>query len=161
MSFDRTNPDHLLALKNEANNDPNGYGYDVADTNNLLKKVNKTRNAIIVSKPKISSALVRSTTVYSAYKDLAQDEQEWLIWMTGSNGFEEENLIVTNDVRKKLTATTSPGVSGGNSIWATNDKASMEASMLDIIDIKGSRMEELFGIYTVINKDDWRAARDS
>ncbi len=160
MAFDRTNPDDLLALKNEANNDPNGYGYDVADTNSILSNINLKRAGITVSKPKISSAAIRSLTTYEAFDGLQIPEQDWLRWITGSNGFEEETLIVTQDLRDRLTGALG-GSQSGDSIWAASDDDAMEPIMLGLIDVEGSRAEELWGYGTTISKDDWRAARDS
>ena len=74
--------------------------------------------------------------------------------MTGSNGFNEENVTVTTDLRARLT-------DGTNSIWAAGDRTEMNQVMLDLIDIDGSRAEELFGIGTVISRADWIEARDN
>lgn len=156
MSFDRNNPEDLETLKTEVETDPNVYGYYQSDIfNGILAPINLKRAEITVSKQKISSALIRSTTTYDAYNNLSIDEQEWIRWMTGSNGFEEENLTVTPDFRLNLLG------DGGNSIWAVGDRTEMEAAMLGLIDFEGSRAEQLFGYATVINADDWRAARES
>lgn len=154
MAFDRTNPTHLAELKAEVANDPNGYGYNELDTASIITNINLTRAAITVSKPKISAAMVRSTTTYEAYDGLAIDEQEWLRWMTGSNGFEEENLLVTPDFRARLTG------DGGSSIWAVASRTEMQDAMLALIDIDGSRAEQLWGFGTSISEQDWFAARD-
>jgi len=49
----------------------------------------------------------------------------------------------------------------GDSIWAAADDDVMEPLMLALIDVDGSRAEELFGQGTSISRDDWIAARDS
>jgi len=156
MSFDRNDPDDLLALKTEINTDPLGLGYDT-DGNSavLVGVINETNPAFIVSKPKISSAAVRSATTFDAYDGVLADAQEWLRWMTGSNGFEEENLIVTPDLRTQLTGP------GSVSIWAAGETVEMNAAMLALIDIPGSRAEILWGFGTSISEQDWYAARDS
>lgn len=155
MAFDREDPADLAALKTEVNTDPNGYGYIPDKTETVIDNINETRPAITVSKPRISAADVRSFTTYAGYDGLAIDEQEWLRWMTGSNGIGEENMVVTTDLRARLTG------DGGTSIWAPADRIAMEAAMLALIDVPGSRAEELFGYATVISEQDWFAARDS
>jgi len=153
MSFDRNNPVHLAALKTEVNTDPNGYGYVPDSTQEgVLDIINLKRPEITVSKPNIGSAGVRSSCTYAAYDGLAIDEQEWLRWMTPASN--DENMVVTTDLRERLTG-------GSASIWAPADRVEMIAAMLALIDIDGSRSEEMFGIYTNISRDDWIAARDS
>ena len=154
MSFDRNDPADLLALKNEVTTDPLGLGYD---TNANVTQITEIINSkdFTVSKPKISSALVRSTCTYDAYNGLAIDEQEWLTWMTGSNGYEEENMTVTDDLRTQLAG------SGSDSIWAVADRTAMVSAMTALIDVPGSRAEVLFGYGTSISTSDWTTARDS
>ena len=154
MSFDRNDPADLLALKTEVTTDPLGLGYDTdANVTQITDIINS--KDFTVSKPKISSALVRSTCTYDAYNGLAIDEQEWLTWMTGSNGYEEENMTVTDDLRTQLAG------SGSDSIWAVADRTAMVTAMTELIDVHGSRAEVLFGYGTSISTDDWTTARDS
>lgn len=156
MPFDRNDPADLLALKTEITTDPTGIGYDLnGNTDAQVALANAKNPATPVSKPKISSALLRATCTFDAYNALSIDEQEWIRWMTGSNGFEEENIPVTTDLRTQLTGP------GSASIWATAQRTEMNAAMLDLIDVPGSRMEVLFGFGTTINTTDWIAARDS
>jgi hypothetical protein len=156
MSFDRNDPADLLELKDEFTNDPLGLGYNI-DGNSavLVGVINAVDPAYIVSKPKISSAAVRSATTFDAYDGVLADAQEWLRWMTGSNGFEEENLIVTPDLRTQLTGP------GSVSIWAAGETVEMNAAMLALIDVPGSRAEVLWGFGTSISEQDWYAARDA
>ncbi len=158
MSFDRTDPTDLLALKTEVNDDPAGLGYAavVASTGELLALLN-AKTATTVQKPKISSALIRSEITFDAYDTLSIDEQEWIRWVTGSNGFEEENLTVSVDLRLQLTGNGDPT----DSFWATAHRSAMVAAMTAILDVPGSRAELLFGFGTRISRDDWIAARDS
>lgn len=153
MAFDRNNPADLVALKSEVETDPAGKGYDpLGGTQELLDLLNgKTET---VSKPKISAARVRSAVTYEAYNTLSIDEQEWLRWITGSNGFEEDNMPVTADLRRQLAG------EGGQSMWAAANRVEMEAAMSAILDVPGSRVEVLFGYGTSISRDDWFAARD-
>lgn len=154
MSFNRNDPADLAALKSEMINDPLSSGYNLAsgDIANIVSLINAKNYT--VSKPKISSADVRSTCTYDAYNALSIDEQEWIRWMTGANGFEEENLAVTADLREKLTA-------GASSIWADGQRDEMTAAMLALIDVPGSRAEVLFGHGTIISLRDCTTARDS
>jgi hypothetical protein len=154
MAFDVNDPVDLLALKNEVNNDPLALGYapESGNVTNIINILN-TKN-YTVSKPKISAADIRSATTYDAYNNLSIDEQEWIRWMTGSNGFDQENVTVTQDLRDRLT-------DGTNSIWAAGDRTAMNAAMLALIEVPGSRAEVLFGYGTTLNKNDYTTARDS
>jgi hypothetical protein len=156
MSFDVNDPTDLAELKSEIENDPLGLGYDVdGNSSVLVGLINEDNPAFIVSKPKISSALVRSATTYDAFEGLLGPEENWLQWMTGSNGFEEENMVVTPDLRASLVGP------GSASIWAVADRTEMNAAMLALIDVPGSRAEILWGYGTTISQSDWFAARDS
>lgn len=158
MSFDRNDPADLLALKNEVNSDPLALGYNAVsgDTGLVLDTINAKDAQFTASKPVISPADVRSTCTYDAYNALSIDEQEWIRWMTGNGG--DEQLPVTADLRLQLTDAEGNGT---NSIWAAGDRTAMNAAMLALIDVDGSRAEDLFGIGAVISKTDWFAARDS
>lgn len=154
MAFDINDPADLLALKNEVNNDPLSLGYNPVsgDVTNIINIINT--KSYTVAKPKISAADIRSSTTYDAYNNLSIDEQEWIRWMTGSNGFDQENVTVTQDLRDRLT-------DGTNSIWAAGDRTAMNAAMIALMDVSGSRAEVLFGYGTMLNKNDYIAARDS
>jgi len=158
MAFDKSNPTHLAQLKSEVTTDPNAYGYVPENTDTgVLDIINLKRATITVSKPKISAATVRSTCTYDAFEGLLGPEELWLTWMTGSNGFDEENVVVTDDLRQKLAGDPT----ANDAIWAAADRNAMNAAMLDLIDVDGSRAEELWGFATSISRDDWIAARDS
>ena len=158
MSFDRNDPADLLALKTEVNDDPTGVGYDpTGPTAAILAFLNDKNPATLVAKPKISSAAIRTGVTFDAYDGLSPDEQEWLRWVTGSNGFEEENLPVTPDLGLQLTGNGTPA----DSMWAVPDRAAMVAAMEAIFNVPGSRAEILFGFGTVITSLDWTTARDS
>ena len=151
--FDVNDPADLLALKNEVNNDPLGLGYDqnanITQITGLINAKNYT-----VSKPEISSALIRSACTYDAYNNLAIDEQEWIRWIT-PGAKDEEDLTVTVDLTTRLTGPDSA------SIWAVADRVAMNAAMLALIEVPGSRAEILFGYGASISESDWAAARDS
>lgn len=158
MSFDRNDPTQLAELKAEVDTDPTGRGYVWANTTEGLALINEKQDGVIsVQKPRISPAAVRSSTTYDAYNTLAIDEQEWLRWITGSNGVQEENLLVTADLRKQLYGDGTPT----DSMWAVAQRDAMVAAMDALINVAGSRAEQLFGFGTTISRDDWIAARDS
>jgi hypothetical protein len=162
MSFDRQNPTHLSQLKSEVNTDPDTLGYDTASVQSgVLDVINLPRAAYTISKPAISQAAVRAATIFDAFKNLGIDEQPWLTWITGSNGGSEgesESLIVTADLRLQLTDSEGDGT---NSIWHATNRTVMNAAMLDLIDVDGSRAQDLWGFDTFITLADWIAARDS
>ena len=162
MAFDRTDSADVTAALSEMQSDPAGVGLapliaagDASPTQPILDKWNE-KTATTVVKPKISSAAVRSATTFDAYNALSIDEQEWIRWMTGSNGFEEENLVVTDDLRQKLS-----GLPNANeAIWAAADRSAMNAAMSALTDVLGSRAEILFGFGTIITRDDWFVMRE-
>ena len=154
MAFDRNDPVQLAELKDEMNTDPLGIGYDPLGANQPNVDLINAKN-YTVDKPKISAAAVRSATTLDAYDGVLADKQEWLRWMTGTNGFDEENMDVTPDLRVQLTG------DGGASIWAVGERPEMEAAMLALIETAGSRAEVLWGHGTSISTADWAAARDS
>lgn len=155
MAFDRTDPADLLALKTEINTDPDGLGYAAVIENivPLLALINAKSASYTVRKPYISSAEVKSVCTYSAYNTLVIDEQEWLQWMT-SNSSVTPDIKTTTDLVARLT-------DGNNSIWSAAERDAMNAAMLALIDVDGSRAEFLFGFGTVISEADWIAARNS
>ena len=131
----------VLGYKNSAAPDDWKGDQVIAD---LINAINFT-----VSKPKISSALVRSAVFFAAYDGLSIDEQEWIRWMTGSNGFEEEYLVVTPDFRTKMV-----GPSDSDTIWAVSDRTAMIAAMIAVLDVPGSRAEVIFVINTSVSAGD-------
>jgi len=151
MAFDRTDPTDLAVLKTEITTDPDGLGYVPENTNEGVALIN-ARGAYTVSKLNISADNVRSTCTYDAYNNLSIDEQEWIRWMTPQG---ESNMVVTVDLRTRLTG---PGTA---SIWAASDRTAMNAAMLSLIDVSGSRSQDLYGYDTSISRDDWLAAVNS
>jgi hypothetical protein len=123
-----------------------------------LDVINLKRSAYTISKPFIAQSVVRSATTLGAYANLGIDEQPWLSWITGSDGGGEETMEVTSDLRLQLTDAEGDGT---NSIWHATNRTAMNAAMLDLIDVDGSRAQDLWGFDTVISEQDWIAARDS
>lgn len=158
MTFDRSTD--LAALITEITTDPDGLGYATAptwDIGEIADALNLKRTQYQVDKPYISSADVRASCTYDAYNNLSIDEQEWLRWITGSNGLNEENLKVTDDLKQQLA-----GVPTANSaIWAAGNRNEMNPVMLSLIRFDGSRAEDLFGYGSSISTADVVAARDA
>ena len=158
--FDVNDPADLAALKDEVNLDPQAFGYIPENTQEgVLDIINLPRPTINVSKPYISAAEVKDATFYEAYDGALADAQEWLRWVT-EGGSTEESMKVTQDLRDRLAGVTGGSLTG-DSIWAVGERPAMEAAMLALIDVDGSRAEELFGYGTNISSSDWFAARDS
>ena len=158
--FDINNPADLLTLKTEVNTDPNAYGYIPESTQEgVLDIINLARPEITVSKPYISAGAIKDGTFFEAYDGAGVDEQEWLRWIT-EGGSTEDGLKVTQDLRDRLTGVTG-GSATGNSIWAVGERPAMEAAMLALIDVAGTRAEQLFDYGTIISRNDWITARDS
>jgi hypothetical protein len=158
MAFDRHNPTHLSQLKSEVNTDPDTLGYDTTVVKaGVLDVINLKRAAYTIAKPKISAAAVRSAVNFTVYDNTLPDKQEYLRWITGSNGTEEESLIVTDALRQDLAG--DPTADG--SIWQPTNRTAMNQAMLDLIDVDGSRAQDLWGFDTRITEQDWIDARDS
>lgn len=150
--FDRNDPADLLALKNEVNLDPNGYGYDPEQTNLVLDLINQKRPEITVSIDEVDSKEIISACTIEAYDGLLAPETAWFDLITRN-----ETIKVTDQRKKELYGN---GVAT-DSIWASADRDAMNAAMQALIEIAGSRAEQLFGYGTTISRDDWIAARDS
>lgn len=158
MAFDRNDPVQLQELKDEVTLDPTGIGYAPdSTTSGVLEPINAPNPATPLRKPKISAAKLRTATTKDAYDGLLPDTQEWFRWVTGSNGFEEENVEVTDDLELQLTGSGAPNAS----MWAASDRTAMVAAMDLIINVPASRAQNLWGFDTIITRDDWIAARNS
>ena len=157
MSFDRNDPADLAALKSEATNDPQGIGYTVltdGNTGKFLDEVNAKNYT--VDKPQISSDKVKDLTTFAAFDGLLAPEQSWLQWQADRSG-DGENMLVTAELRQKLAGDPE----ANDSIWAVSERAEMNAAMLALMNVPGSRAEVLWGYGSNISRDDWFAARDS
>jgi len=149
MSFDRNNQADLTALKAEVTNDPLAIGYSYftdGNTDKLVGEINAKNYT--TSKPKISSSDVRAAVTFDAFNNLSIDEQKWIQWVVP--GEAEDDIVVTPDLRTVLTTSST--------FWATGDRAAMQAAMLALIDVPGSRAEVLFGYGTYISREDWLKA---
>jgi hypothetical protein len=157
MAFDRDDPADLAALKSEVDTDPLGIGYNASsgDVGNIVDLINEKNYT--VTKTIVSSSEIRGVTSYEAFNALAQDEQEWLMWLAPGS---DDDMVVTADVRLQLCGETGGGGSN-SSIWANAQRSAMETAMLALIDVAGSRAEVLFGYNTIIRQQDYTAARDS
>jgi hypothetical protein len=156
MSFDRNDQADLTALKNEVDNDPLGIGYAPDAGTSIFLDLLNAKN-YTVEKPLVSSADFRGNTPFDAFGRLQSDDQNCLVWKTGSNGYDHENVPVTDDIKQKLAGDPV----AADSIWAVQDRTEMNAVMSALINVPGSRAEVLFGYGTLITRDDWFAARDN
>ncbi len=155
MAFDINSPADLTALKNEVELDPEGigYGYDplTTPTAEVVNKLNEKRAAYPITKPSVGQDEVRAACTYDAYNNLSIDEQEWLRWMT-QNG---DEIKITTDLRLNLA---DPDGDGTNSIWAVADRVAMNAAMIALMDVDGSRAQALFGYDTNISRQHFLTA---
>lgn len=159
MAFDRTDSADLATLQAymQTNYAAELAAGQIAD---IERAMNARQDALTASKERISAAAIRSATTYAAFDGLLGPEQNWLMWITGSNGNEEENVIVTSDLRDRLTGALG-GSQTGDSIWAAADDDVMEPAMLALIDISpASEAEVLFSYGTRLSQQDLLAARD-
>ena len=144
MSFDRTDPADLLALKTEVNTDPISMGYDPAGATALiLKLLNDPSNNVggdTAARPFDVSAMLD-----------ALDPTELGAQQTEAGAAEYTNtLAVVGSIEAYKTK--------WRSMFAAN---SATVTALDAQTSLLSRAEVLLGQGTTISRDDWFAARDS
>ena len=140
----------LQALNDEIDNDPAALGYKEAGGawkgDDVIKGLLDAKN-FKVDKVSVDQEKVRATTTFDGYDTLSIDEQEWIRWMTPSEG----QFFVTADMKLKLTGRSLAvaGVAGtGNdtlSHWAAAHRTEMAPAMLALIEVDGSRAEVLWG----------------
>ena len=89
--------------------------------------------------------------MFDALQSGQNPEREWLQWLTSS-------LTVPVNAG---TLSALAGI-GGTSLWAQNDRTTMEAAMTALMQFQGSRAQELWGENkTVTASDVGRAANES
>lgn len=147
MAFIRTNAADLLSLKTEVTTDPIGMGYNPAGgTNAILKLLNDADSniggettGIILTPKKLLDVIVVPDFSGNGVTD---GERRYLeVFMNKPSDEDIESH------REKIRQT-----------FKTN---SSTVAALDALVRPLSRAEVLFGENTVINRDDWIAARDS
>lgn len=140
----------LQELHDEIENDPLALGYkEVGGEWKEDQVIADLINAkdYKVDKAAVEQADVRAATTYNAYNDLLADRQEWLVWMTPTDG----PFPVTADMKLQLSgrALTVDGAAGigtnGDSFWSAAEEDAMAPAMLALIEVDGSRAEVLWG----------------
>ncbi len=154
MSFDRTNADDLLALKDEVENDPESAGYAavVTVTAELLALLNLEEN-----NPQVNDE------VGIPFDDFPMVDVIDEIVQSEYNALSDFKKVKIDAV--VYAGTCYPGLTFGhikkvfkNAFGSTSD------TWLAVKDDRmrhASRSETLFGLGTVISSQDWFAARDS
>lgn len=146
MAFDRNDQADLLALQNEVNADPIGMGYAavITQTNNLLRLLNDPDNNVN------GDTGVREFTV-DAMLD-ALDPTELDNAQTNANAADYTHMLLNFGAEKPIAAykTKWRDMFAGNSATVTALDAQTKAL---------SRAEVLFGVDTLLTRDDWAAAR--
>lgn len=156
MSFDRNNPDDLLALKTEVNTDPITMGYDpVGPTVFILDLLNDPVNNVgdeTVGEDftkALALEVLDTTDLQTGGPDLTSGQLEWLRMLIAADlteGLTQGTFAIFETKFRSLFA----GVPVHPTITALNARVRLL-----------SRAEVLFGMDTAISRDDWIAARDS
>lgn len=150
MSFDRTDPADLLALKNEVNDDPLGMGYDPpAGTQPVLDLLNIPANNLSPAdgdSPVIANVLLK---VIFGESISAQDQFKLQLLFEASSDLDAD----LSEYRALITALSNPL---GIALAAALIRALSRAEVLfSDVDVNGTT--ELI----TISRNDWIAARDS
>ena len=142
--FDRSNSSDLTALKNEILNDPNSLGYNPSlGTQTVLDLINAKSASITAPIDSLTVSDI-STAVDSGEFALTSEYDKEFVKMF-INKPEDTTL---EPYRDKLVSIFPNGSATFTAIQAKRS-------------ITGSRAEQLFGLGTVINRQDFLAARDS
>lgn len=147
MAFDRTDPADLLALKTEVNTDPISMGYDpLGPTNAILKLLNDPESNIG------GDQAARFFDASALLDALDPTDYESPQTVTGAANYCHilVEMAAYNDISGYKTKFRSMFAANSNTVTA------LDAQVQDL-----SRAEVLFGLDTVISRDDWIAARDS
>lgn len=152
MSFDRTDPADLLALKTEVNTDPIGMGYDVnANVTTLMGLLNEADANV---GGETTGAPITARVLWEACADNPDD-------LTPHGQFSAGDQFVVQQLFE-----TSEGPYSDLS-WARARFINLFPPTDGIVTtinslLRGlSRAEVLFGEGTVLSNKDWSAARDS
>lgn len=150
MAFDRTDPADLLALKNEVNTDPNGQGYAavIDSTGELLKLLNDpvlNQGSPTINRPteELDIPEIAAVIDEGEYAALGEYDKVWV----------QMFINQASDVRLK------PFQSKFLEVFAIDSATTIAA--LALREKPASRAEIVFGVNTVIVREDWLAARDS
>lgn len=145
--FDKTNPAHLLALKNEVNDDPISMGYAavIDQTQPLLKLLNDPTN-------NVGDETAQTELTPETLLD-ALDVAEY-----GGNQIGNTRGFIDTLLRKNEGTNLEPWRAKLEAALPTNGatRTALAAQTRPL-----SRAEVLFDAGTTISKTDWFAARDS
>lgn len=148
MSFDRQNTAHLAALKAEVFDDPTGMGYDpTGGTDALLALLNKPENNVggeSINRPteELDIPDIAAVIDSAEFAALSAYDQQWVIMFI--NRPAEEML---RPYQAKF-------------LQLFGAQSATRAAVLALRAKAASRGEILFGVNTMISREDWFAARD-
>jgi len=153
MSFDKNNSGDLLSLKNEVSLDPVGVGYQpITNTivllNLLNDSVNNPGSEVSTARNFSGFDLLESCLLSSGEYDVVVDSSNKIALIQTLFNLEDQSIPIRfkNELLNIFTSGLAPTIRAGIIAEATS---------------KLSRAEVLFGDDTIINKQDWTAARDS
>lgn len=146
--FDATDPTDLLALQQEVTIDPAGQGYaEAAGTADLLDRLNNpARNAA----PQNVQQPVEVLTVPAVAGVINAGEYDAL----GAYNRAWVQMLITRPATEPLAPYSAKFLAVFPAGSATR------TAVINLLARPASRAEVLFGIDTVISRDDWFAARD-
>jgi len=148
MAFDRTDPADLLALKNEQAIDPINMGYAAVDG-----QVKKTMDLFNLGENNVGGETTGALTVRSLFSAIAPDDMSAQQVDSGKLSYISALLTreLDEDIAEFLPQITTV-FDQGAAITLANLNAALRLQ---------SRAEVLFGLGTILSKEDWFAARDS
>lgn len=154
MAFDRTDPADLLALQVEVLTDPTAMGYDPAgSTPQLLALFNDPENNPLRQGGTVGGESATRDFDPSAILD-ALEPTEFGSQQAEVNAAEYTAMLVAYG---SSAGSITPYKTKWRSMFPANG---LTVAALDAQNVLLSRMEVLFGQFTVISRDDWFAARD-
>jgi len=150
MAFDRTDAADLAALKSEVTNDPTGMDYAAVSgqTKPLLELLNDPDK-------NISNDTINRPTEELDIPDIAAviDEDEFAALS------EYDKVWVTMFINRPAEEMLKPFQSKFLEVFPNG--STTRTAALALREKDASRAEVLFGVNTVISREDWFAARDS
>ncbi len=151
MAFNRTNPADLLALKNEQATDPIGMGYAAVDG-----QTQKTLD--LFNAPDLNVESPRPTTGQRLTVSILLEIPALAVDLDHNQVSEGEKIFITSFMNRDFDADIERWRA---QIIEALRSQSDTVTALNALVRDMSRAEVLFGVETVISKQDWIAARDS
>lgn len=148
MAFDVENQAHLTALKTEVETDPTGIGYNLADTNDILARLNDPAFNLggQTGPDKLTPRTFAKALIGVAVS--SQDQFTVQLMFEASEGLDED----ISDFR--LKALTGLGTNVQNAINSITRSLNRAEVLFSDIDSNGVQES------VTISRDDWFAARD-